>query len=101
MSYVVIYNAAIDEAGTLRKQVSVAIRKAATDVRAEDPQTANHARRLQWANQSLTSSGISSMTDSMIWFVLENATIQANPGAATDSDVQFVVNSLVNQFAGE
>jgi len=34
-----------------------------------------------------------------IWSVLENATIQAAPTEATDNDVQFVVNSLVNTMA--
>jgi hypothetical protein len=30
--------------------------------------------------------------------VLENATIQAAPEAATDNDVQFVVNALINSW---
>ena len=101
MSYAVIYDAAVAADSTLRKQVSTALHIAAVNVRNEDSQTANHARRLQWSKQVLSQGGIDSMATAMIWSVLENATIQANPAAATDSDVQFVVNSLVNQFAGE
>lgn len=101
MSYAAIYDSATEAASSLRKQVAVALHKAAVNVRNEDPQTVNHARRLQWSEQVLSQGGIEAMTTAMIWSVLENATIQADPAAAFDNDVQFVVNSLVNQFAGE
>jgi hypothetical protein len=101
MSYAAIYTAATDAEGPLRKQVAVAIHKAAVDVRGEDPQTANHTQRRAWSRLVLESpGGPARMAETMIWAVLENATIQAAPTTATDSDVQFVVNSLINTFAG-
>ena len=101
MAYSAIYDAATVPDSALRKQVSVAIHKAAVNIRNEDPETANYARRIAWSRQVLSRGGIESMAQAMIWSVLENATIQASPATATDSDVQFVVNSLVNRFAGE
>ena len=100
MAYVDIYAAATDSTGTLIKQVSVAMHKAAVDVTNEDPGAANHANRLRWAETTLASnSGPVNAAQRWIWKVLENATIQANPATATDSDCQFVVNSIVNDMA--
>ena len=101
MSYAVIYDSAVVADSVLRKQVSTALHKAAVNVRNEDPATANHARRLQWSKQVLTQGGIESMAAAIVWSVLENAAIQAAPTTSPDADVQFVINSLVNQFAGE
>ena len=101
MSYSAIYDAATVSDSALMKQVSVAIHRAAVDIRNEDPGAANYARRISWSRQVLSRGGIEPMAQAMIWSVLENASIQASPATATDSDVQFVVNSLVNQFAGE
>ena len=81
----------------LWRQVYVALLDAATDIRAEDPLTANHANRLTWAlsvEQDTTAHVLA-----MRKRVLENVTLAANPGGALDSDVQFVVNSLVDDFA--
>jgi len=100
MSYAVIHDAAVAADSVLRKQITVAIAKAATDIFNEDPTTNGHERRMVWSRQVQTSSGRNQMADAMIWKVLENATIQAAPNSSPDGDVQFVVNSLVNQFAG-
>ena len=100
MAYTDIYTAATDDTHVLRKQVSVAIHKAAVDVINEDSGTDNHANRITWARK-VTSSNMSPVTEAerWIWKVLENATIQAAPTTSTDNDVQFVVNSIVNQMA--
>jgi hypothetical protein len=100
MSYVAIYNAAIDEAAVLRKQTAVAIRKAAMAVINDNPGPANQARRLAWANQVMSPNGVTVMADAMIWSVLDNVTVQANPNTQPDDTIQFVVNGLVDQFAG-
>jgi hypothetical protein len=100
MAYTDIYTAATDEAHVLRKQVAVALHKAAKDVVNESPETGNHGNRLAWARK--VTQGVNapvSESERWIWAVLENATIQASPATATDSDVQFVVNSLVNTMA--
>jgi hypothetical protein len=101
MSYIDIYAAATATDSALRKQIAVACSKAALDIFNEASDTANHANRLGWARRvQLTGiGGPAAMADTMIWKVLENATIQANPAAATDSDIQFVVNSILETFA--
>lgn len=100
MAYADIYAPATDATHSLRKQTAVAMFKAAVDIVAEDPGTPNHANRMWWARQVLDSnSGPVEMASRWIWKVLENATIQANPSAATDSDVQFVVNSIIDSMA--
>lgn len=100
MAYSDIYNAATVADHSLRKQIAVAIHKAAVDVGNEAENTANHANRLHWANQVLANNeGPQQMAGRWIWKVLENATIQSAPAAATDSDVQFVVNSIVDTMA--
>lgn len=81
----------------LWRQVFVALLEAATDIRNEDPDTANHANRLTWAldvEQNTTTHVLA-----MRARILENATLAADPGGATDNDVQYVVNSLINDFA--
>ena len=78
--------------GDLWRKVEAAALGAATSIRYEDPLTANHAARLTWANTVFA--------DPKAWTVdnktkvLENATVKAAGNSATDSDVQFVVNSL-------
>lgn len=101
MAYTDIYTAATDAASTLRQKVAVAIHTAAVAIINEDPGTQNHAQRLRWARQVVdTPSGPVVQAAAHIWEVLENAVIAADPAAATDSDVQFTVNSLIDRFAG-
>lgn len=100
MAYSDIYNAATVADHSLRKQIAVAIHRAAVDVSNEAENTANHANRLHWSHQVLANNeGPQQMAGRWIWKVLENSTIQASPETATDSDVQFVVNSIVNTMA--
>ena len=102
MAYTDIYLAATQNSDTqpLFQQVVVAIKKAAYDVINEDAGTTNHTNRIQWArNVHLTSDGPIIWARKMIWRVLDNATIQASPTTSSDNDVQFTVNSLVNEFA--
>ena len=97
MAYTDIYEAATVDNHVLRKRVAVALVKAAVDVMNESPATEDHAQRMAWARRVVADPlGWAAKT---IWKVLENATIQAAPLAATDSDVQFVVNSFVNTFS--
>lgn len=78
-------------------QISGACLKAAQDIQAEDPGTANHANRIAWA--SSVEANPKAMGRLMAGRVLDNATIAASPETATDSDMQFVVNSLIDEFA--
>lgn len=96
MAYTDIYTAATDETHVLRKQVAVALHKAAVDVMNEDDQTADHSQRVAWARRALADPV--GWAEKAIWKVLENATIQAAPAEATDNDVQFVVNSAIGSL---
>ena len=93
-------DAARNKGGNLYRQIMAAIAKAAQDVAVEDPQTAEHEDRLAWSERvrSRGVAGLEHEADRFLVRVLENATIAADPEAATDNDVQFVVNSLVNDF---
>lgn len=80
-------------------RVTMAILKAANDIKGESPSAPNHVERLAWAN-SLTDFG---KADQMAGYFLPN--VVANPAistageSATDNDLLFTVNSLVNQYA--
>lgn len=93
MAYVDIYGAATVSDSTLRQKVAVGLYKAAIDVLNEAPETEDHSQRMAWARRVIADP--LGWAAKAIWKVLENATIQADPTAATDSDVQFVCNALV------
>lgn len=97
MAYIDIYAAATVADHVLRRQVAVACHKAAVDILNEDPETANHSQRMAWARRVIADP--EGWAAKAIWKVLENAVIQAAPTGAIDSDVQFVVNSIVDYLA--
>jgi len=82
----------------LKARCAAATAKAALDVLNEDPGTTNHANRLVWAKEALVNAD--TVAERMFWGILQNATIAAAGDEATDNDVQFVVNSLIDTFAG-
>ena len=101
MAYVDEYALFADTTNDLHKKVARAIDKAARDVIAEDPGTANHAERFVWAsNVRLRPDNVISEAHQYMVYVLDNATVSAAGNAATDNDVQFVINGLVNTMAG-
>jgi hypothetical protein len=81
----------------LRTRTQVAISNASYNVLNEDPGTVNHANRILWANDTLASP--EKMTNLEMAMVVQNPTIQAEGDNAADSDIQFVVNGLVDYFA--
>lgn len=99
MAYSDLYNTLVADVGNhvLWRQAFVAVLKAASDIRNEDAGTSNHANRLLWA-QSVEQDPAARVLE-MRYRIMQNATIQAAPTAATDNDVQFVVNSLIDSFA--
>lgn len=100
MSYATDYDLFTDVTNDLHKKVARAIDKAARDVINEDPGTSNHARRLEWANRvRQTPDNTITIAHKYMLIVLDNATVAAAGNAATDTDVQFVVNSLVDLMA--
>ena len=96
MSYVTIYDSAVVTDSTLRKKIAVALHKAATDISVEDPSTASHSQRIAWARRVFDDPV--GWAEKAVWTVMQNGTVQADPTAATDSDVQFVVNSNIATF---
>jgi hypothetical protein len=98
MAYTNIYNLRYNTTSVLKAKVTVALAKAAFDILNEDPATNNHAQRIKWARRTLTSD-TRLIADEVMWAVLSNATIAAAGDAALDTDVQFVVNGLVDNFS--
>lgn len=99
MAYVDLYNTLIGDVGdeVLWRQAFVAVLKAAADIRNEDVGTSNHTNRLLWAQE--VEQDPAAKVREMKYRIMENATIQAAPTSATDNDVQFVINSLIDSFA--
>lgn len=99
MAYADLYNTMVANVGDhiLWRQAFVAVLKAAADIRNEDAGTTNHANRLVWAAAAEQNPGAKVLE--MRYRIMENATVQAAPTAASDNDVQFVVNSLIDSFA--
>lgn len=83
--------------GRLLEKVAGACLKAAGDIRNEDPGTTNHSNRLIWG-QAVESDALSKAKE-MMARVIQNGTIAADPSHATDNDIQFVVNSLIDEYA--
>lgn len=100
MAYVDEYALFADTTNDLHKKVARAIDKAARDVINEDAQTENHSNRIVWAAWMRASpSRVIGEANRAMLHVLDNATVAAAGNAATDNDVQFVVNGLVNQLS--
>lgn len=91
------YLAYIGQLDSFTEQVSGACLKAAQDVQNEDAGTANHANRIVWA--AAVEANPKAMGRMMSQRVLDNATVATDVENATDNDVQFVVNSLIDEFA--
>ena len=81
---------------TWRARCQTAMLQAATNVMSEDDATASHAERATWANRVLLNPALESQAGAF--------GIAAQPGItgseATDSDILFTANSLVNAWAG-
>jgi hypothetical protein len=101
MAYTAEYDLIFTEDNDLHKKVARAIDKAARDVINEDVGTEHHVERLVWAH-TVRRKVERIQTEAHRWIVavLDNAAVAAAGNAAEDSDVQFVVNSLVNTMAG-
>jgi hypothetical protein len=101
MTYVDEYALFSDTTNALHKKVARAIDKAARDVQNESAETANHAERYVWAcTVRVNPETIIAEAHKWILAILDNATVAAAGNEATDNDVQFVVNGLVDTMAG-
>jgi hypothetical protein len=83
--------------GDLWRRVEVAAFRAACDIINEATTTPNHTNRIIWAKQVLADPAAKAAE--MKYAVLQNATVRAAGNNAADSDVQYVVNSVIDSFA--
>lgn len=95
MALIDVYNLAAN--ASFKNRIAAAVAKASYDILNEDPGTASHAERVVWAKASMKDP--TTVTDQMVWTVVQNATIQSSGLDSTDNDIQFVVNSNINNFA--
>lgn len=65
----------------------------------EDAGTSNHANRVLWAKAVLQEDINGTMVKRLTVDCAQNASIAAAGEAATDNDIQFVVNSRVNHYS--
>ena len=101
MTYATDFDLIFDDTNTLHKIIARAIDKAARNVINESPATANHVERIHWATRiRLKADNLKVESRRWITQVLDNATITTAGNAATDNDVQFVVDGLVDTMAG-
>jgi hypothetical protein len=90
---------------SIQQQIEVAVITAAQDIQNEDPSTPDHANRLAWATWANKNSSVA--WNPFAWPVGMNATIQgsvqADPSGQSvkDTDVQFVVNSILPQVIAD
>lgn len=81
----------------LKARIAGAIAKAALNILNENPATANHENRVRWAWSSLLEPD--NMASRMIWGVVGNADIQNAGDNASDNDIEYVVNVLIDTYA--
>ena len=90
---------------SVQQQIEVAVIHAVEDIFNEDPVTADHANRHAWATWANKNSSVA--WNPFAWPVAMNSTIQASVQAdpsgqsVKDSDVQFVVNSILPQVIAD
>jgi len=100
MAYTDEYALFADTTNDLHKKVARAVDKSARDVINEDEGTANHAVRLAWAKWIRADPDrITDEAHRIMMHVLDNATVASAGNAATDNDVQFVVDGLVDTIS--
>lgn len=95
MGLIDVYN--LKSNAEFKAKVAAAVAKAANDILNEDPGTTNHADRVVWAKVAMKDA--ESTAEQMLWSVVQNATIQTNGLNSSDNDIQFVVNSNIDNFA--
>jgi hypothetical protein len=83
------------ESKNMKDRVTAAISKSAGDIKNEDPGTPNHENRIEWANFAFANT--QSLADQAMWDVVWNPAINAAGEASTDNDIQFAVNTWVNE----
>ena len=90
---------------SIQQQIEVAVIHAAQDIRNEPVDAPDHANRIAWADWANWTSQIAAVP--FAWPVALNPAIQTSiandpsGGSVLDSDVQFIVNSLVDSVIAD
>lgn len=92
-----IYNVA--QSQQLAARITGSLYKAASNIRAENPSTANHANRLLWANQVMKEDINGEMVKRYKILCAQNATIAAAGDAAEDNDIDYIIALFLDQQA--
>lgn len=85
--------------GQFRNRLQMALWIAASDVLKEAANTTNHSNRLEWAKDALQHVSDATEMQAVAVRATTNASIGANGNDSTDGDIQFVVNSLIDELA--
>ena len=91
-----------DDSTDLFKKFLGSALKSAANILNEDAGATNHNNRVIWANALLSSDDASVKTrvrQLIRYGAATNATMQANPTALSDNDIDFIVASIINNFA--
>jgi hypothetical protein len=89
--------------GQFQRRVNYFVVKAAVAVMNEDPLTANHTERVAFANSVFVSDyNLEQYTNSILAnpTIMSGLTVSDAGNGVTDSDLEFVVNSVYDAFAG-
>lgn len=89
-----VYDHAVTDS-ILRNRVAAAIATAAWNIFAEATPV---QARINWAKDAI--GNVMGMANTWIWGVCGNATVQAANFDPTDGDIQFIINAMVDDFAG-
>lgn len=81
----------------LKNRIEMQLGKTAQYILIENPATANHAERLNWAK--LTLRDPQTMVEKMHSAILTDATISANGAASTDLQIESAVAAQIDVFA--
>lgn len=92
-----IYDIRYNNADLKKRTVAAVAKVAMYIITTEDPGTANHTERVTWAMDAISNTPQAS--ERMMWAIAQNATINADPAAATDADIEYVVNVSVDSIA--
>lgn len=95
MALIDTYN--LKSSAEFKARVAAAIAVASNNIINEDVATANHAERLAWAKNAIKNA--ESVSEQMLWLVVQNATIATNGLSSSDNDIQFTVNSNIDFLA--
>lgn len=86
--------------GAFTNKLQMAIWIAAAAVKSEPAGTPNHANRLIWAKKAVKKDSDPDEMRTVAINASANDAIGAAGAQATDADIQFVVNSLIDDLAG-